>query len=93
MSEEEKKIGSKIKRLRESQGIRQIDLARILGFKSATAIAFIESGRNEISVSMIVPLCCYFGITPNDLFQCAPPKKFDEIKIKILIKELSNAIK
>lgn len=42
-------IGFKIKQLRESQGIRQIDLAKILGFESATAISFIESGRNELS--------------------------------------------
>ena len=86
-------VGAKIKQLRESQGIRQIDLARILGFESATAISFIESGRNELSLSMVKPICCYFGISPNELFSCDPPKKLDEVKIKTLIKELNNAIK
>ena len=87
------KVGAKIKQLRESQGIRQIDLARILGFESATAISFIESGRNELNSSMVMPVCCYFGISPNELFSYDPPKKLDEVKIKTLIKELHNAIK
>ena len=86
-------IGSKIKQLRESQGIRQIDLAKILGFESATAISFIESGRNELSSSMVRPVCSYFGISPNELFECDPPKKLNEIKIKRLVRELNEEIK
>jgi len=86
-------IGAKIRTMRESQGISQIDLARILGFESATAVSFIESGRNQLSIDLVVPICCYFGISPNELFGCAPTKKLNEIKIKKLIKELNNEIR
>jgi len=45
----DKFIGSQIKKAREEAGYPQLDLAKALGFDSATAISLIESGERKIS--------------------------------------------
>ena len=42
-------IGSQIKIAREGSGMSQIDLARVLGFESATAISLVEAGERKIT--------------------------------------------
>ncbi len=46
-------IGSWIKAAREEMGLSQIDLAKALGFQSATAISLIESGERGVSSSIL----------------------------------------
>ena len=43
-------IGSKIKELREKAGISQEELAKKIGFGSATAISLIEAGQRKVSI-------------------------------------------
>lgn len=43
-------IGKKIKEARESRGLSQRELAESLGYESATAISYIESGERKVSV-------------------------------------------
>jgi len=54
MKNEENKgdsIGSRIRTAREEMSYSQLDLAKKLGFESATAISLIESGERNIAVS------------------------------------------
>ncbi len=43
-------IGNKIKEARESEGLSQMELAKHLGYESATAISLIEAGERKVSV-------------------------------------------
>ncbi len=47
-------IGSRIKDARESMGISQADLAKKLGFQSATAISLIENGERGIATPLLL---------------------------------------
>lgn len=49
-------IGKNIKIAREEAGISQLALAKALGFESATAISFIESGERKISAENLAML-------------------------------------
>lgn len=42
-------IGFQIKTAREEAGISQLELAKVLGFESATAISLVESGERKIT--------------------------------------------
>jgi transcriptional regulator with XRE-family HTH domain len=42
-------IGKNIRIAREEAGLSQLDLAKALGFESATAVSLIESGERKIS--------------------------------------------
>lgn len=48
-----KKIGDKLKRARLNKGFSQGELAKEIGFKSATAISLIEKGERKIDVSYL----------------------------------------
>jgi len=45
-----REIGENIKKAREKANISQIDLAKGIGFESATAVSLIESGERRVSV-------------------------------------------
>lgn len=45
-----KKIGLEIRRARQLAGMAQIDVAKKLGYKSATYIHLIEAGKRKISI-------------------------------------------
>lgn len=48
--EEYQYIGSKIREAREAAGILQLDLAKAIGYESATAISLLEAGKRQVSV-------------------------------------------
>jgi len=52
MNEENKYqfIGKKIREARELGGLSQKDIAEKLGYESATAVSYIESGERKVSV-------------------------------------------
>ena len=54
-------VGSKLKRRRESKGINQEELARILRTK-APAISRIENGRQNITLGYLAKLCKAMGL-------------------------------
>lgn len=59
MKNEESKvgfIGGQIKSAREAEGLSQLDLAKSLGFGSATAISLIESGERNVSIENLKKL-------------------------------------
>ena len=49
-------IGKKIRTAREEAGYSQLDLAKLIGFETATAISLIESGERKISAENIASL-------------------------------------
>ena len=49
-------IGKKIKFAREEADFSQLDLAKLLGFETATAISLIESGERKVSAENIASL-------------------------------------
>ena len=59
-------IGKKIKALRKTRGLTQIQLAEALGVERAS-ISNYETGRRMPELSLIKPLCDELGITINDL--------------------------
>ena len=61
------RLGEKVLTLLKSSGKRKKDLAEKLGTNSTTIIGWEKENRNPSS-SMIVPICDFFGITPNELF-------------------------
>lgn len=60
-------LGEKIKNLRESKGLSQDELARLVGYKSRSSINKIELDINDITQSMIVKLAKALGTTPCEL--------------------------
>jgi len=48
-----KKIGQKIKGVRNEMGMSQKDLAEKVGFSSSTAMSLIESGERNISIDVL----------------------------------------
>ena len=45
-----KLIGSRIKEARELKGISQLELAKAIGYESATAISLFEAGARKVSI-------------------------------------------
>lgn len=46
-------IGARIKAAREERGLSQIELARELGFQSATAVSLIESDERKVTTVLL----------------------------------------
>ena len=49
----EKSIGSRIRAAREERGLSQLDLAKALGFHSATAVSLIEAGERGVPATIL----------------------------------------
>jgi len=67
-----------IKRIRESRGMSQDELARLVGFKSRSSINKIELGVNDITQSKLVAIANALHTTPAALMgndaQVEPPQ-------------------
>lgn len=66
-------FGTRLKELRESRGLKQQDLAKVLGLKN-TAISNYELGISSPREDTMFKIFEFFDVTPNYMFQ-------DEIKI------------
>lgn len=56
-------IGSRIKSAREAANLSQADLARKLSYKSASTIARIESGENDLNQTKIAAFASALGVS------------------------------
>jgi transcriptional regulator with XRE-family HTH domain len=61
-------IGARVRRVRESIGMTQAELADILGYRDGSSITYIEQGRNAVKLDTLVLLCLSLRISPNELF-------------------------
>ncbi|MBD3329599.1 helix-turn-helix domain-containing protein [Candidatus Dojkabacteria bacterium] len=58
-----KKIGSKIKELRENNNMSQQTLAEKLGYKTDTAISLIENGDRKLSIEKLMKIADIFRVS------------------------------
>ena len=59
-------IGDNIKRLREDRGIKQQEIADLIGMHRSN-YSKIESGQREISITSLDKIATFFGITIDEL--------------------------
>jgi len=62
-----KNLGNYIRRLRESEGLSQEELAKKSGFAGRAAISAIEKGKNNISIERLPDLAIALHTTPGKL--------------------------
>ena len=66
-------IGRRVKELRESAGLRQIDVAECVGLRGPSAIAHVEQGANSrgrphsVSLRLLIALADAFDVTTDYL--------------------------
>lgn len=56
----------KLKEIRKSKGLRQVDLAEMLDIPQTT-LSHYEVGRNKLNPDMIIKMCLVLDVTPNEL--------------------------
>ena len=61
------RFGTRLRELRQRAGLRQEDLASLVGI-DRVAISQIERGAREVGVSRVLPLAEALGVPPEDLF-------------------------
>ncbi len=62
------RLGKKVLDLLDERGRTRAELARALGCKKNTTVeGWKEENRNPSS-EYVIPICRFFGITPNELF-------------------------
>ncbi len=64
-----KRLGEKLKTLRQRQGLTVRQLAVDLHIKSYSHIADMEAGRNLPSVELLVKLADFFQVTTDQLLR------------------------
>ncbi len=59
-------LGRRVKKLRKEQGIKQTELADALGI-SYQYMSMIETGKRQLSLSLLVDLANHLGATTDEL--------------------------
>lgn len=67
------RLGERVLELLDRSGRSKADFARAIGTKSTTIIGWKQENRNPTS-ELILPICEYFGISPNELFEYNGPE-------------------
>lgn len=62
------RLGEKVLKLLDESGKKQNEFAAFIGASPKTVNGWKEGNRNPTS-NLIVPICRFFEITPNDLFE------------------------
>ncbi len=75
-------VGDRIKRLRETKGLEQSDLADMLGYKSQSTISKWESGTNLPTGKNMIKLAQIFGVT-SDYILDGEEEKIEEQTIDL----------
>lgn len=85
MNEENKYsfIGANIREARESAGLSQKQLAEMLGYESATAISYLESGERKVS---IVDLEKMAGILGRDLHYFIGQESQKKVDVRVALR-------
>lgn len=61
-------VGQRIRRLRRDLGMTQVELAETIGYKDSSSITFIEQGRNNLKMDVLLLMCSALKTSPNELF-------------------------
>ncbi|MCF7820593.1 MAG: DUF4065 domain-containing protein [Candidatus Pacebacteria bacterium] len=75
-----KKIGNKIKLLRENLGLSQSDLAKKMNFSRGT-ITYIEAGKRDLETLELIRFSKIFNIDPASFLRDEEPAKISSKKI------------
>ncbi|NNJ11676.1 helix-turn-helix transcriptional regulator [Chloroflexales bacterium ZM16-3] len=71
-------FGARLRRLRQSAGLTQGDLARALGLASHSHISFLECDQADPSIDLLLRIADHFGVTTDALMRgtaiTAPPR-------------------
>lgn len=78
-AEVHRRLGRRVKILREGLGLTQVDLAESLGLDASTVRA-LEAGRRGCSLVVLVNLASKLGTAPGDLLDRAPKKQSDSAR-------------
>jgi len=60
-------IGENIRRIREAQGMKQTDLAKLVGYKTRSSICKIESGECDPSQKSLARIAAVLNVRPSEL--------------------------
>lgn len=83
-----KQIGSRIRILRNSKGLTQGELGKLLGVSPST-VGMYEQGRRQPDGEMLVKLCEVFSVSTDSLLGVLEPTR----EATDIIKEMSNRIR
>lgn len=61
-------VGQRIRRLRRGLGLTQAELAETVGYRDSSSITFIEQGRNNLKMDVLLLMCSALKTSPNELF-------------------------
>ncbi len=96
-------IGTKIAELRKSRGMKQDELAEMLGV-TPQAVSKWENGASMPDIALLPKIAEIFGVTIDDLFrdapkpdvQVVPPEKrksFDEMILRIRVEDGGDRVR
>jgi transcriptional regulator with XRE-family HTH domain len=89
-SEDMRKImGKKIRILREMNSVKQVELAKKLGYKSTGTISLIENGIKGMKNVVVIKAAEFFRIDPSVLFSSSDMDK-DELEIYSAVMRLMD---
>lgn len=60
-------FGAKLRHLRQQHGLSQVELSKQLGLSGHTHISFLERGRHEPSIDLVVAIADRFGVSTDYL--------------------------
>lgn len=70
-------IGSNIRYYRRKAGITQVELSKMLGYRNYTSISKIESGQNDVPLSVLARMAEILGVNPGDFFDTPEERYYD----------------
>lgn len=82
-------INERIKQLRSEKGLRQEDVAEMLGIAHQTYFKW-ENGKTEPKASQMIKLAKILGVSMNDLCEESETKLSEKTKLKIIETEKLN---
>jgi transcriptional regulator with XRE-family HTH domain len=63
------KIGKKIKSLREFRGETKLELAKVLGYESDTAVHLIEEGKRKLSLEKLKIIAEHYQVPVSEIVE------------------------
>lgn len=75
------KVGERIKNRREELGLTQLDLAKRLGYKDRSTIAYIEKDGGRLSIPKLQEFARVLGVTPEYLMGLDDEEKESHIEM------------
>lgn len=88
--EAKKKYGENLRRIRQSKGMSQEELAKALGYTNRSSINKIEIGRSNIPTDKIAKMAEVLGVSPLDLFEGGEPPIEEETIVPFDFNKLSE---